>query len=1756
MEWSAGSWVCPEHGRQETPPPSDQNLLALAERLPFPLAAVLSEYVDAVDAFIKVHRLADASEILSRFMSMVLLSDVLRQHSEFPESIRSELHQQLERPTFGAWKNLLEHANLQLPKQGGRIQCFIPELPDFVNSRLLPALGSGGGDPHREIIALRNSLVHAGRVSDAQAAEWLQEHQEQFEGLFAALGFLSDYSLIASNEDGQLVALTGSPDEDGSFPQTDSPSLAIQLLPGRVLLVRGSEVLDLFPLHAFGDVFHNREDALERVDDASPQLYFRSSDKGYLEFTTLSGRVAFGQQRGAALERFREIFRLEEWRARSKGPDPRAMFVDLLAELGEVFVGRSDDIRIVKEHLKACDHGVLWISGKPGVGKSALLARLVDDYAIQSQHYLTIPYFFRIGHASCSTDQFLSAAVGKLLKELGDSSPIAPKLSEKRQQFADAVREAAVRTGRKVLFLVDGLDEIHRLDPGFVSLLATAATQHVVWVCAGRAEEALEELLRRDGAEWVFPEGLPQLGENALRAMLVAHLDQLKYELFERDEGERNRFVEILTKRSEGLPLYVRMVVEDLREGKRTLDDEKSLPNGLQAYFEQVLQRMHVSDVGTVLTPLFCLLSWAREPVTPTTLRLLLSDHFLAKTSRWPETVQKAFEHGHLMLRIAVSPDGWPAWTLYHDSFRQHLQTTDTVIGSREWAQAQWVQWCGQWHLAIEEGLTLYSLRHYPDHLYESSDWETLFALVDNEEFLDAQEHALPNEPDAPLRTLSRALDGAILLDDPVRMARYMLKHARHRTAIAEESPLSALRDGRPERAWDIVDLMPANRRILFYLLLAWELCDSGQDKEAVERLTRLLEDPIPRLRFDDEEHAVDLLLGLKSIEREIFVRIASQSLGDDDLQKLCERLAHDGFTEHAVACARFIAHARTRAEALVSIAIEVRKRGEKNTARDLLLQAVDVLERDDDKWPTVTVRVWGDIACELASLGDVAVAQRAFDSGRAVAAAFSEADDKARAQRDVAIALGKARWFYQALELAHQISGPDLYTRQEAIAAIAIEQAQAGEVASAVAALKSLWPVLIEYPGAARAIAFEQARLGEFAGARETLQTIEDPDQRWGLDRVIAVEQARRGDPKEGWQTARSIQRASSRVGALLDVANALDAERGNLIAALCIQSALAAVSEVSSELDRALLLADIGKVEAHVGDRDRAKTRFAAALAATSDDNDIDASRRVTLEIAEESTAVEFFEIAQSALEHAQSLAGNVRGEQKMKHLWEVGRVWSEIGNSSGARTVFGSALQADDSESYLRRVDPERIGVEKARVNAMAKLAGRLQALGQPDGAERLFFEAMHSPTTDDDGESMWTVIEQFSEAGQIQNVVEILDTVDDNAPEMFGALMALGKGAGRAGHPEAAHALFSQVAETMLEKVGVLEDVHGVEAVTAIALAQVDLGNIDAALGIADQLPTYWPFADNIRVAVARHQAITGNFAAALTTADQIHKYVIQHDALRDVAVAQARSGLPDRAQTTFAMAATAAHGIGEAPETTKALLSIAEAQVSVGFSADATNSIMEAMESASLLGIDWRRDELLVDAAKIFAELNDYDRSRAVIESIESDWHQSAAWCSLAEIFANTQDWGNALSIADGIESPWWRSAAIAEIASRQLQSLGRTDPHDLVLRALALSQDIPQGEARERLFARCIATFVNHGAYSQAVEVAQLMVTNVSEHVPHLATKLAEAEDIANVKRLLVICADHEDAAYRMFDVVAELYPNSTESLAKVLSES
>jgi len=1160
-------WVCGNHPDpvfiriESISTPSVHTFSELCAVLPTPIAFVLDEFFREGNAFVALWRMVDAGEIITRFFTIIALSDILRHNNKFPEDVQDALTDKLERPTFGAWKELLAIAIDNLPKERGQTRCFVSELPSFVRDKWLPELGSGEDKPEEKLIALRNLIAHAGRLPDEKAQELLNAHRQRFESLAKELSFLANYDLIACTKEGQIVWLKGLPSANSAFPDYDRP---LSFVPehGRVYLVRDGKGIDLFPLHAFTDILQWREERyeFEGLGEVAPQIYFRLSERGYLECIPFGTKAIFSHLGEDAYQYFCKIFQLEEWRVqrrlKAEAQGIQKLWDEQIRELTEVLVGRDKHIRQVKDAIKRSSKGVLWISGKPGVGKSALMAKLMKDYIGQTQHYIVIPYFFRYGQAGCSTMDFLATALKRLKAELNREIEPEPRLPDRQRQLVETLEEAVSETGKKVLFLVDGLDEIYRHEREFLNVPFMTVREGILWVCAGRSEGDLEEALKSRGAVWVFPDGLPGLDEQAIRAMLIEHLGRLKYALFERDEGERNRFVEAVADKSEGLPLYVRMVIEDLKAGQLTVRDEGKLPDGWEKYCDQLLERLRVHSAGGVLTPLVCLLAWAKEPTTEGTMKVLLQPHHLANEPDWDDVFRKVLKHGYLVLQQRPTLDGESGWTIYHDSFRQHLLKSKTVEPDRKWAQRRWLEVCKDWKaLASQEpSLYRYILRHYAEHLREAKRWDELFALARDDAFCQAQAQASPTDPDLLLRTVQEALLGAAERDDAVAMAEFLLKHARRLNEIVQESPLDALRrTGRVERAWRLADLYDVKRCLLWHLLLAWELKETCPEK-AQKTLQRLYGRSLPE--FDliggpqdwECKMAVFLLIEVWEVVKEISTELSEEALSErgrrelcaqlvqreqfdealkvvrgikevefikaDALRKIVEGLAQVGRVDRALEIAERVKLAESKARALAAIAAGLAQAKEKVRAKEVLEHALKVAEKIE--WNGEKAKVLREIAAVLARMGQ-------FDEALKVAERIIEDRRKAEALAAIATELtqtGEKERAKEVFEYALKVAERDVTdAKGKALVEIATGLTQAGELEQALKVAEGIkWAhvkleVLV-------AIAQSLAQMGERKQAKEVFdKALEIPEGKWWAGwkaealRKIAVGLAQAGE-------------------------------------------------------------------------------------------------------------------------------------------------------------------------------------------------------------------------------------------------------------------------------------------------------------------------------------------------------------------------------------------------------------------------------------------------------------------------------------------------------------------------------------------------------------------------------------------------------------------------------------------------------------------
>src|SRR6478735_5874170 len=102
-------------------------------------------------------------------------------------------------------------------------------------------------------------------------------------------------------------------------------------------------------------------------------------------------------------------------------------------------------------------------------------------------------------------------------------------------------------------------------------------------------------------------------------------------------------------RRSGGLPMYLRLFLNELRYGQRRFDSA-SLPESLEAYFESVLRQFQISDRQFSLTRVVALLSCAPEPLPEPLLAVLVAE-MSPHATEIAEGVREGLAFGHALLQ-------------------------------------------------------------------------------------------------------------------------------------------------------------------------------------------------------------------------------------------------------------------------------------------------------------------------------------------------------------------------------------------------------------------------------------------------------------------------------------------------------------------------------------------------------------------------------------------------------------------------------------------------------------------------------------------------------------------------------------------------------------------------------------------------------------------------------------------------------------------------------------------------------------------------------------------------------------------------------------------------------------------------------------------------------------------------------------------------------------------------------------------------
>ena len=452
-----------------------------------------------------------------------------------------------------------------------------------------------------------------------------------------------------------------------------------------------------------------------------------------------------------------------------------------------------------------------------------------------------------------------------------------------------------------------------------------------------------------------------------------------------------------IAKASEGNFLYAHYVLAELADAPYSGGAEGlELPNGLTGIYRQYLVREIAPDRvdhewRKLYRPILGLIAVSRDAG--------ISPHRIAQITGL------AMSETHDVLRICgqflifdKNGDHVRSVRIYHGSFKTFLLTDErfNVFGAE--AHAALARYLldkkgSGWRPEADS----YALANLPFHLRAAGMIEELRDAALDRSFLNAQSQGLRDSPDSPTNTFRLAIDLALEATNPAMAAELLVAGAIWHGTLLENSPLSALEGFTPPRALERVSMLNPDLRVLYELLICYDLVVLGDAHSASVILSQVAERDLGHLSDDDVDLAAVLLALLGVTAPQAVSKLAHKLLNDYGalISARCAIILHD--YDYAASAANIGNDYIRRALAHFSIADDAVSRGQIDFARAHLLSIADAIAPEETGYkcePMTEQQVARIGATARACVGDLAAASATLLSMRASESTLLAADE------------------------------------------------------------------------------------------------------------------------------------------------------------------------------------------------------------------------------------------------------------------------------------------------------------------------------------------------------------------------------------------------------------------------------------------------------------------------------------------------------------------------------------------------------------------------------------------------------------------------------------------------------------------------------------------------------------------------------------------------------------------------------------------
>jgi hypothetical protein len=1123
------------------------------------LSELFKIYQSESQPFRKVHRMIDLFESLIKMHTVIIISEYVKQN-KLSDTAKGMLSQGLRTPSLGTWQ-LFSRILFEELQQDGYSWTFT----DFPNA--FAALDKALNAAKTNVVSFRNGYAHGATPTDEQC----ESDIKQFEPFLLQL--LESKWLTAT-----------------SLVQRDN----------KVWVTSETNELCLHPI-----LLYKEEAGL------SPYAFFNDlkNDKvGLLNYP-----ISKHYREKQFFQEFHQYLPLNDWKKTGNNE-----FYQRIEELTETFKGRTVEREKLLQFVLENNKGYFSIQGNPGIGKSALIAQFFKDLKSykEVQSLQVVEFFIRRGTAQAQVEyvfNYLIRRTDELFQAGREIRAEGKAVWELQQQLFSKWRLWGEQNkGSKLLFLIDGLDE--GVENNVVSYLPRENFEGILIIYGSRpgGHKSIDELWSQLPVEHHTKLELSGLGKADIRALIYEVAN--KYEL-----DRESAWIDAVQQRSQGNPLYLKLLCDAMENGSFALNDIQALPEKIDEYYKAILDRYAADpmDGDALLNALYAFAA-AKDYLTMAHIGLV-NNLGEATLQRIGSTLKEVLYENPLTEEVLD-------YQLFHESFREYLVKEKTKQVNE--AAERIIDFCTGWKELEGTWEQRYSLEHYAAHLSESKKEarvEILSKLIYDHTYTRTQKKVLKGF-DASNAMYRLALKKACELkkEDDKLEAALSLVDLKYEEANDAPQVVAMVANGDIDFALKRIESFGGadeegmKRKFILYMLCLMELTlldskDKPFRKEANEKLLNHLDDELPTdysiLNWENffptylmflmasewAEMELDYLRvykRTKSIYRNLmwipekgpysqlqFEILKKYALVPRALYAISTEQAKQGKFEESLESARGIKEDNEKSNAFCVISTELAKHGKLEEGAYLMQESLECarsISDDEEKSNALSV-----ISSELARQGKRKEADSIILESLECARGISRKSSRNYPFEVISIELAKQGKFEESLECARGIS--DDWNKSIALRVISSELARQGKLKES---LECAWGIRVGYD---KCIALADISM-ELAKQKKLLESdsimneslnctfsIRDDFEKNGALITIAREAAKHGKLEKSLECARVISNAFEKSKAFCVISTEL-AKHGKLEeGAYIMHETLECARSIISKSDKSEALTEI---------------------------------------------------------------------------------------------------------------------------------------------------------------------------------------------------------------------------------------------------------------------------------------------------------------------------------------------------------------------------------------------------------------------------------------------------------------------------------------------------------------------------------------------------------------------------------------------------